>query len=86
MQGIRILTDENGHKFVEIDLQIYGELWEDLFDALVIRERAGEKREPWSKVENRLIRTGKIRGSLVSSRHRPKRRKKLKNFRPTSRS
>ena len=36
MEGIRFITDEKGKKVaVQIDLDRYGELWEDIHDQLV---------------------------------------------------
>jgi len=63
MEGIRFLTDEKGRKVaVQIDLDRYGEEWEDFYDALIVRSRAHEKRESWETVKKRLVRAGKIRG------------------------
>jgi hypothetical protein len=46
---------------VELDLDRYGEQWEDFYDALVVGERAYEKRESWETVKKRLVRAGKLR-------------------------
>ena len=36
MEGIFYLTDEeNKKKFVQIDLEKYGEIWEDFYDGLM---------------------------------------------------
>jgi len=36
MEGILYLTDdENKKKFVQIDLEKYGEIWEDFYDGLM---------------------------------------------------
>lgn len=44
MKGIYYLTDEeNKKRFVQIDLTIYGELWEDFMDALVASAHQGEE-------------------------------------------
>ncbi len=61
MEGIRFLTDDKGHRFVELDLERYGEQWEDFYDALVVRQRLHEKRESWETVKKRLVRAGKLR-------------------------
>ncbi len=61
MESIRFLTDDKGHRFVEIDRERYGEQWEDFYDALVVRERALQKRETWETVKKRLARAGKLR-------------------------
>lgn len=40
MKGIQFLVDENNKKTaVQIDLDIYGELWEDFYDALLLENR-----------------------------------------------
>lgn len=44
MKGIYYLTDEENKKqFVQIDLSIYGELWEDFMDALVASAHKDEE-------------------------------------------
>ncbi len=63
MEGIRFVTDEKGEKVaVLLDLERYGELWEDIYDQILIERRKGEKRESFDAVEKRLIKTGKLRG------------------------
>jgi len=37
-------------------------LWEDFYDQLVVEQRRGDKRLPFSAVEKRLIKAGKLRG------------------------
>ena len=61
MQGIRYLIDDAGHKTaVVIDLKKHGPLWEDLFDQMVARRRAGEPRESLEQVKEHLRRGGKL--------------------------
>ena len=63
MEGIHFVTNERGKKVaVMIDLDRYGELWEDFYDQLVVEQRRGDKRLPFSAVEKRLIKAGKLRG------------------------
>jgi len=62
MEGIRFFTDDKGHRFVELDLERFGEQWEDFHDLLVVRERAHERSVPLETVKKRLIRAGKLRG------------------------
>ncbi len=63
MEGIRFVTDEKGEKVaVQLDLEQYGELWEELYDQILVEQRVKEKREPFAAVEKRLRRQGKIRG------------------------
>ncbi|MBW3564244.1 MAG: hypothetical protein KY459_05930 [Acidobacteria bacterium] len=61
MEGIRYVTDEEGRKVaVQIDLDRYGEFWEDFFDALILEQRKGEESLPFEEVEKRLIAEGKL--------------------------
>lgn len=58
MEGIQFLVDEKGHRLgVLIDLTRYGELWEDFYDALLVRERESEPRESLAEVEKLLVRS-----------------------------
>lgn len=45
---------------MQIDLQQYGELWEDIYDGLVARARSGEPRETLDSVRQKLIEQGKL--------------------------
>lgn len=61
MEGIHFVTNEKGQKVaVLIDLQKYGELWEDIYDSLTARLRADEPRETMVSVEKRLRKQGKL--------------------------
>jgi hypothetical protein len=63
MEGIHFVTNEKGEKIaVQIDLERYGELWEDFYDQLVAEERKDEKRIPLSRLRSRLAKAGKLRG------------------------
>ena len=63
MEGIQFVTNDKGKKVaVLIDLKRHGELWEDFYDQLIVEERRGDKRLPFSAVEKRLIKAGKLRG------------------------
>jgi hypothetical protein len=63
MEGIRFLLDEKGRKVaVQIDLDRHGELWEDMYDALVMREREREPREDWAEVKKRLAKSRRSSG------------------------
>jgi hypothetical protein len=43
MKGVQFVTDAEGHKVaVVLDLQEWGELWEDIYDNMLATERAGE--------------------------------------------
>lgn len=57
MEGIHFVTNEKGKKIaVMIDLERYGELWEDMHDHLVADSRAHEKSVPLAVVKRRLER------------------------------
>jgi PHD/YefM family antitoxin component YafN of YafNO toxin-antitoxin module len=63
MRGIQYITDDRGKKrAVVIDLERYGELWEDFYDSLIARRRASEPRESLQSVKKRLRRQGKLNG------------------------
>ena len=51
MDGIYFLEDETGNKrFVQIDLAVHADLWEDFYDALVVAQRKDEESVPFSEV------------------------------------
>ena len=61
VRGVQFLFDERGEKTaVLIDLKRNRALWEDILDAALARERAGEPRESLERVKRRLRRTGKL--------------------------
>jgi hypothetical protein len=61
MEGIQFVVNEKGQKVaVLIDLQKYGELWEDFYDSLTARLRAEEPRETLASVKKRLRKQGKL--------------------------
>ncbi len=61
MEGIQFVINEQGEKTaVQIDLKKYGELWEDIYDALIAQARVDEPRETFDEVKNRLIESGKL--------------------------
>jgi len=63
MEGIHFVTDENGKKVAaQIDLGLYGEMWEDFYDQLIAEDRKNDKRLPLSEVKKRLVKAGKLRG------------------------
>ena len=63
MEGIQFVTNDKGRKTaVMIDLQKYGELWEDFYDSLTARLRANEPRETLDSVKKRLRKRGKLSG------------------------
>lgn len=61
MEGIRYVTDENDRRVaVQIDLEKYGELWEDFYDAIVAESRKGEESVNWEDVKQELREQGKL--------------------------
>ena len=55
MTGIQYVTDEHGNPTaVMLDLQTWGELWEDIYDGIVAEQRADEPLIPWEEVKERL--------------------------------
>jgi len=49
IKGVQFVTDSAGHKVaVLLDLQEWGELWEDIYDGMIAKERANE---PLMKLE-----------------------------------
>ena len=57
MEGIHFVTNEKGKKVaVMIDLDLHGELWEDIHDQLVAESRSHEKSIPFDVVRRRLAR------------------------------
>ena len=57
MEGIHFVTNEKGKKVaVQIDLERYGKLWEDIQDQLVAASRAHEKNVPFELVARRIAR------------------------------
>ena len=55
IRGIQFVVDAEGKKTaVLIDLKRHGELWEDLYDALISESRKDEPRVAWVDVKERL--------------------------------
>jgi len=51
MEGIMYLTDDkNQKKYVQIDLEKYGEVWQDFYDGLVAEMTKGEESYPLNEV------------------------------------
>lgn len=62
MKGIEYIVDENGaKKAVIIDLQEWGEIWEDVYDQIVCRSRENEPRISWDKLKAETV-GAKIKG------------------------
>ncbi len=61
MEGIRYLVNEEQQPVaVQIDLEKYGELWEDFYDVLVAQARRQEESIPLEEVVEELKASGKL--------------------------
>lgn len=55
MQGINFVVDEKGDKkAVLIDLEKWGELWENFYDVLISHERENEDEISWEDLQQEL--------------------------------
>ena len=55
LRGVKFVTDSLGQKVgVLIDLHEWGDLWEDIYDSMIAKERAGEPRLTLSSFEEEL--------------------------------
>ena len=55
MKGIQFLVNENGEKTaVQIDLKVWGEFWEDIYDVLVSISRMSESRVKWEDLKKEM--------------------------------
>jgi hypothetical protein len=61
VKGIQFFVDDTGGtKAVLIDLKKYGDLWEDLYDAIPAHERKDAPRESFETIQKRLCEKGKL--------------------------
>jgi hypothetical protein len=59
IKGLQFVTDSSGHKVaVLLDLQEWGELWEDIYDSMIAKERADGPRMKLGDFEDELHREG----------------------------
>ncbi len=55
MQGIDFVIDERGiKKAVLIDLEKWGEVWEDFYDILISKQREDEEEISWEDLKQEL--------------------------------
>ena len=55
MDGIQYIVDDKGEKRAAIiNLDVYGHLWEDIHDILMVESRKGEPRLKWKDVKKEL--------------------------------
>jgi hypothetical protein len=63
LEGVQFVTDTTGKRTaVLLDLHLYGELWEDIYDILITRKRENEPRESLEEVKQILIANNKLNG------------------------
>jgi hypothetical protein len=63
MRGVRYVTDEEGNRVaVQLDLQQWGEVWEDVHDVLLAREREGEPTVALDTFVDELRKDGLLEG------------------------
>jgi hypothetical protein len=62
IKSVQFLVDDHGEKTaVVIDLRRHRELWEDVYDRAVARDREAEPRESFASVKQRVRRRRKLR-------------------------
>jgi hypothetical protein len=55
VRGVQFVTDTDGRKVaVLLDLEEWGELWEDIYDNMLARERVDEPSTPLEEFEDEL--------------------------------
>jgi PHD/YefM family antitoxin component YafN of YafNO toxin-antitoxin module len=55
VRGVQFVTDTEGRKVaVLLDLEEWGELWEDIYDNIIADERAEEPSRPLEEFEHEL--------------------------------
>ncbi len=61
MEGIKYLIDDQKKTVaVQIDLDKYGDLWEDFYDVIVAKSREEEESIPFEDLVNELKSSGKL--------------------------
>ena len=65
MTGVSFVVDETGkEKAVVLDLSVWGEIWEDMYDVMVARERASEPTISLDQLKKELGIEADDRGSV----------------------
>ncbi|MBJ7901555.1 MAG: hypothetical protein GC158_16935 [Cyanobacteria bacterium RI_101] len=61
MKGIQFLLNDSGEKTsVLIDLEQWGELWEDFYDVIVSQSRQNEAEIDWAALEAEIPQTTQV--------------------------
>jgi hypothetical protein len=82
LKGVHYVTDAEGNAVaVQLDLDEWGEIWEDMCDLQVVRERQDESTIPWSQLKSDLIREGRLSEDDVRAAPSPKGRKRASRTR-----
>jgi hypothetical protein len=56
VKGVEFVIDDDGQKkAVTIDLKTHGEIWEDFYDTLLVKERESEPRESLKEVKKKVL-------------------------------
>jgi hypothetical protein len=56
VKGVEFLIDNEGEKkAVLIDLKRHGEIWEDFYDTIRVKERESESRESLKEVKKKVL-------------------------------
>jgi len=56
VKGVKFVIDDDGQKkAVVIDLKTHGEIWEDFYDTLRVKERESEPRETLKEVKKKVL-------------------------------
>lgn len=67
MRGIQFVIDDTGKETaVIINLEEWGELWEDIYDTLVSGSRRGEPTVPWEELKAEMMEEERARGNVWS--------------------
>jgi len=65
MDGIQYIVSDNGDKTaVLIDLKKYKNIWEDIYDIILAKNREKEPRESLKSLKSRLQKQGRVNGKL----------------------
>ena len=65
MKGIQFIVDDTDRKTaVIINLEEWGELWEDIYDILVSESRRGEPTVPWEELKAEMMAEERQRSSV----------------------
>ena len=62
MRGIHFVTDAKCKRTaVQINLEQWGAVWEDIYDVLISESRKGEPTVPWSRLKREMGRAARVR-------------------------